>query len=485
MISRRFAFSTCVATLACTAILVAGVNGGVNAQTVATSVPLAVVLHVTTDPLLNLDGKTQGSARERLVDLAEGLESWQEPDAGFPMSLAVSPVLCDELELFASQEARRVLSSLRSLARRADVLSAPYADVNLPYLVRDDEIRTEIERGRLKLRDCLAKNPVDILMPPGFDLDDQAVDVARSVGIDTSMSNRTGVPVRSGATDEHGAITLVPPTDATSVGEGRLQGALVIPAADQSWASRVATAASADEVEVVTLERLTDTALRIFVDFPDREAPSDEPRRSVVRARRNLESFDNFTLPGNPLRKRFRAVYARALAAASLAWSDAEERPQDERPDNQTEDAAARRSEDLADAIADEAEKVTTFSGSFLFSARRGKVPITVTNKASYPVRVRINVSSPKVDFPDGTSQVVTVEPPGNSRVEFSAITRSTGTFPILVRLTSPDRSIAFDTAELSVRSTAVNISALVLTVGGAFLLIAWAVRRRGRKRAA
>jgi hypothetical protein len=468
----------CVALLA-VAITAVGVCAGANAQTAPSALPLAVVLHVAAEPILKLDGKPHASARERLVDLAEGLESWQEPDAGLPLSLAVSPVLCDELELLATPESRRVLSTLRSLARRADVLTAPYAEVNLPYLVRNDEVRKEIERGRLKLRDCLAKRPIDVLMPPGFDLDDQAVDVARSLGIETSLSNRAGGPVRSEATDEHGAITLVPRTDAASVVEGRLQGALVVPGADPSWASRIATAASADEVEVVTLDQLTEGALRVFVDFPDRETPNDETRRAVVRARRSVEAFETFTLTGNPMRKRFRVGYARALASASVEWSD-----EDERSDDQANDAAARESAVLTDAIQDEAGKVTTFSGSFLFSARRGRVPITVTNRASYPVRVRINVSSPKVDFPDGTSRVVTVEPPGNSRVEFAAITRSTGTFPILVRLTSPDRSIAFDTAELSVRSTAVNISALVLTVGGAFFLIAWAVRRRGRKRA-
>ena len=469
-----------VATLAA-AITTIGVCAGAGAQTGTPSrLPLAVVLHVTADPILKLDGRPEGPVRERLVDLAEGLDSWQEPDAGFPISLAVSPVLCDELELLATEEANRVLTSLRSLARRADVLSAPYAEVNLPYLVRDEEVRTEIERGRLKLRDCLAKRPIDVLMPPGFDLDDQAVDVARSLGIDTSLSNRAGAPVRSEATDTHGAITLVPHTDAASAVGGPLQGALVVPADDPSWASRIATAASAEEVEVVDLEQLTEGALRVFVDFPDPEAPNDEARRAVVRARRSVEAFENFTLTGNPLRKRFRASYAHALASASLAWSD-----EQERSDDDIDDASARESDAVAEAVRGEAAKVTTLSGSFLFSARQGRVPITVTNKASYPVRVRINVSSPKVDFPDGTSRVVTVEPPGNSQVEFAAITRSTGTFPILVSLTSPDRSIAFDTAELSVRSTAINISALVLTVGGAFFLIAWIVRRRGRKRAA
>lgn len=477
MITRRIALLGCLTSLVA-AVAAIGVSVGAKAQTPPSLRPLAVVLHVTTDPLLKLDGKPQGSARERLIDLAEGLDSWQEPEAGFPMSLAVSPVLCDELELLATQEARSVLSSLRSLARRADVLSAPYAEVNLPYLVRGDEIRTEIERGRQKLRDCLAKPPVDVLMPPGFDLSDQAVDVARSLGIDTSLSNRTGAPVRSDATDEHGAITLVPRTDAALVGDGRLQAALVVPAADPSWTSRIATATSAGEVEIVTLERLTEGALRVFVDFPDNESPDDETRRAVVSGRRRVESFENFTLSGNPLRRRFRAVYARALAFASAAW-----RADQEGSDEEAE-AAVSEAEALSDAIRAEAEKVTTFSGSFLFSAPRGRVPVTVTNKANYPVRVRVNVSSPKVDFPDGTSRVVTVEPPGNSRLEFSAITRSTGTFPILVRLTSPDRSIAFDSAELSVRSTAINISALVLTVGGAFFLIAWVVRRRGRKRA-
>ncbi len=462
-----------------TAVLAVGTTGIAAAPTaIAAPRPLAVVIHVTTKPILNLDGRPESSARTQLVAIAEALDTWRSPDAGLPLSLAVSPVLCDELETLATPEARRVLSTMRALARRADVLSAPYSEVDLSYLDREAEVRDEIQRGRATLRECLERAPIDVLLPHGFDLDDQAVDVARSLGIDTALSNRAGAPVRSDPTDEHGAITLVPQTNAADLGTGRLQGALLVPADDPSWASTIATASSAGEVEAVTIGRLAQGAPRVFVDFPDPETPDDAVRRAIVRARRAVQSFENFTLGDNPLRRRFRIGHARALATASAVWSD-------EKRDGKkvSEEASIRSSEALLDAVQDEFHSVTTPGGSFIFSARRGRVPVTVSNGAKYPVKIRVKVSSPKLDFPDGTSKVVTVEPPGLP-VEFSAIARSTGTFPTIVRLTSPDRTVVFDTAELSVRSTAVNFSALVLTIGGAFFLIAWLVRRRGRKRA-
>ena len=338
--------------------------------------------------------------------------------------------------LLATPEAQRVLSSLRSLARRADVLSAPYAEVNLPYLVRDDEVRTEIERGRLKLRDCLAKRPVDVLMPPDFDLDDQAVDVARSVGIDTSLSNRTGVPVRSEATDEHGAITLVPRIDAASVGEGRLQGALVVPASDPSWASRVATAASADEVEVVTLERLTEGALRIFVDFPDRETPTE--RRAGPWCVHGGTSNPSTTSP-------FRAIPCESGSGPSMPEPSRRLRlrgaTRTSVPITKPTTAPPSNPRILPTRLGTRPRR-SRLSAARSFFRTAGQSTNHGDQQSELSRSRAINVSSPKVDFPDGTSQIVTVEPPGNSRVEFSAITRSTGTFPILVRLTSPDRTI-------------------------------------------
>jgi hypothetical protein len=91
-------------------------------------------------------------------------------------------------------------------------------------------------------------------------------------------------------------------------------------------------------------------------------------------------------------------------------------------------------------------------------------------------------LASSKLTFPDGAESVVTVDPPGDTTV-FAALARSTGTFPVQVRVTSPDRDVVFHSGELTVRSTAANLPALVLTAGGAVFLVGWSARQLRRRR--
>jgi hypothetical protein len=94
---------------------------------------------------------------------------------------------------------------------------------------------------------------------------------------------------------------------------------------------------------------------------------------------------------------------------------------------------------------------------------------------------VTVNVSSPKLDFPDGDSRVVTVQPPGDT-ITFVAVARSTGSFPMLVSVEDAKGSFVLDRGELTVRSTAANLPALAVTIAGFVLLIVFYVRRKKRR---
>jgi hypothetical protein len=189
-----------------------------------------------------------------------------------------------------------------------------------------------------------------------------------------------------------------------------------------------------------------------------------------------LATFEDYTMADNVLSDTYRIAYARALATTSDEWHEHLSDPDADGTRGQ------RGADRLVAAIRDEGRKLTATGEAVLFTSRRGSFGITVANRTDYRVRVRVSASSSKLDFPDGSSRVVTIEPPGGP-IEFAAITRSSGTFPTLFTLTSPDRSIVFDRGTLSVRSTAVNFSAIVLTAGGAVFLFGWIARRRARRR--
>jgi hypothetical protein len=78
----------------------------------------------------------------------------------------------------------------------------------------------------------------------------------------------------------------------------------------------------------------------------------------------------------------------------------------------------------------------------------------------------------------------VTIPPHGDT-ITFEAEARSTGSFPMTVRLTSPNGRVDFASGKVVVRSTAANVLALVLTLSGALFLVAWSSRDFIRRRIA
>jgi hypothetical protein len=188
-------------------------------------------------------------------------------------------------------------------------------------------------------------------------------------------------------------------------------------------------------------------------------AASHAHSSAVANAGHALRVFDAVTQDDNPRRAIFRTVLARARGGV-----------------NESRTTSINRALAMSRAIQRVIERVTIADGSVTFTSQSGSVPVTISNRNGFPVKVRIELASPKVDFTGGSSRNVTIEPPGDT-VTFSARARSSGTFPITVDLVIP-RQGRVDTARVSVRSTAVNVSAVVLTAGGALFLGYWLIRR-------
>lgn len=449
-------------------------------QPVVPDLDLAVVVAFDAPPLLTLDGTPSEDAARTVRWMTEALN--QLLDGGLrdvPISVALSPVLCDELVSSTSPDARRVRTLFRDLAARAPVLLRPYADVRLPDL-EDFEIAPQIELGRTTLTSCSAPGsaPSEILFPPDLRLDGRLVGAGREV-CDACVVVASGLaPAESlGSTPARvGRVELVParlveptdvPNDVLLRFAAQRVAAAVVSAERDDLGTFIAGLANDPRVRLRPLSELTGGSRVRSSRFPPADDPPRTYRRGVERARRSFDQFLGYTLGDNPQAAVFRTALARARSTAEWDgdWS-----------------VGTRRAARLASEIARQAQLITAAAGSVTFTSQRGSVPVTVTNAATYPVRLRVELSSSKLSFPDGASRVVVVDPPGDTIV-FSAFARSTGTFPVLTRVTSPDRAVRFHAGEVTVRSTAANVSAVVLTSGGAVFLLAWGFRHRRRRR--
>jgi hypothetical protein len=116
-------------------------------------------------------------------------------------------------------------------------------------------------------------------------------------------------------------------------------------------------------------------------------------------------------------------------------------------------------------------------------TSRHGAIPVTVTNSGDQRLTVVLRLSSPRVDLPP-VSESFTVNPhePVTRRVEVG--TRATGTFPIRVEVLTPDGKVRIvQNGQVTLVSTAFNRVALILAGGAVGFLLLWWGRKNGRRR--
>jgi hypothetical protein len=462
-------------TLAILAALLFSTRPAVAAAQEATGLELAVVIPITSPPLFAPGGSPAREADVRLADLAEQLQSLTSPDlADIPIALAPNPVFCDELQWSGSPAAQRVRSLMQMLGARYPLLSSPYAEVRLPRLTRA-QLRVEVAAGRRALRSCAGVTPIGVLHPPDLQLDEDVLDALNASAVNALLGPADRIaeePSRIGGLTAIPAETVSPgasPNDAVIRFRTHRAAVAIVPPDRADLITFIAALANDPRIELRPVTDLVGDAQDRSATFPPLPEAPDAYDRALEGTRAALARFRSYILRDNRLAAVLRTTFARARGSAE--WND-------------RWSVGRRRAAAIIESIRRQQRLITIEEGDVTFTSRRGSVPVTVRNGARYPVRVRIALASPKLEFPDARTRVVTVDPPGDTIV-VAALARSTGTFPVQVQLTSSDRSIRFDTGELTVRSVAANVSALVLTGGGALFLVGWYARRVLRRRRA
>ncbi len=121
-------------------------------------------------------------------------------------------------------------------------------------------------------------------------------------------------------------------------------------------------------------------------------------------------------------------------------------------------------------------------SETFVFSARQGDLQFIVINGTDYPVKIALDLFSPNLSLTE--TELIDTYQPGNQPITVEATARTSGEFPIRVRLATPDGYPITETT-IKIRSTSLNRIALTLTVGALAFLILFYVLRALRRRAA
>lgn len=123
-------------------------------------------------------------------------------------------------------------------------------------------------------------------------------------------------------------------------------------------------------------------------------------------------------------------------------------------------------------------QKVTLTSSS-------GKIPLVITNALPVTALVRITVSSPKLEFPDGTTYEIVLSPSNTTRTDIEVTTRASGAFPLDVEVSTGGGGLPVATSRIDVRSTAISgLGLFVSILAGLFLLVWWARHFRHSRRA-
>lgn len=418
-----------------------------------------------------------------------------------------------------------MLERLRALAGRlgTEFVALPYASPSIPALVHaglGPDLRTHIERGKALVREVLGVEPsATIFRPPGSALSPSALDLLGLMLGEDGLTETLLVDPEVLAPPA--ASILSPPAVAafrTASGptptiapdpilEERTESVPEDPALAAMW--------TIGELAALYLEQPSlDRGAAIV--FSEDEAPHPvflrqlliglrpAPGVTVLRPTNASRVVVSETRDDDPpleerglqQSSRSASMSTAVTAAIERARADIERleavQAQPELVDRIASDVLLSESryllgrEDLALAfvngarrsVASEFAKIHPPDESLVvtLTSRGGLIPLNILNDADYPMRVRIALQSPKLEFLNGASRSVLLEPPGE-HFDFSVRAQTTGRFPVGIEVQTPDGT-PIATSTIVVRSTAYNRVALFLTIGAALFLALWWGRR-------
>jgi hypothetical protein len=131
----------------------------------------------------------------------------------------------------------------------------------------------------------------------------------------------------------------------------------------------------------------------------------------------------------------------------------------------------------VRESLVREFRKIEAPSGtSITLTSHGGVIPLTLRSVAAYPVRIRVTLRSPRLDFLEGRSREVVLEEEAQA-LTFPVRAQTTGRFPVRILVDTPGGH-RISESRIVVRSTAYNRVALFVTVGAAAFLALWWGRR-------
>ncbi|HVF75967.1 MAG TPA: DUF6049 family protein [Acidimicrobiales bacterium] len=468
-------------------------------------------------PALRPDGVRQlpDRDRDRLVGLAAAVDAHRE----VPLTLKPTPETLQALASSPDDAARNAVATLARATTGRQVVGATYVPVPpTAFASLRSEATSQVQRGSQVLDQLLAAEPdpnlavveehldetalqqfrdqqVDHLVVPDPLLTPVDLDVTlaqpfelenREVRRPVALAADAGLAAHFSRGDDPALAAHHLLADLAVLyfdRPGRSRGVVALPprswSGDRSFLDTVlAGVASSPIVAGATVEA-------IFKDVP----PITTGRRNDVLRRSPVPPPANVG-PGALPAERIQNTRRRIRSFAAMLDTD---NPRDDTVDEillvgQSVDLDPRRRAAYLDGVDSLIAKELTLvrvpqDRSITLTARRGEIPITVLNEADYPVRLVVDVDSDKLAFPAGSTRSVELAR-RNTTEQFVVEARTSGAFPLRVRLTSPDGGLVVGETRFTVRSTAISGVGLVLSAGALLVLAAWWARHlvRGRR---
>jgi Family of unknown function (DUF6049) len=446
--------------------------------------------------------------------------SWRLRSGGKPTTVAAGDR--------RSRDAAGFLDDLRTAASRDQPAVFPYANADVPALVRNQsDSQAALQVGRTVVRADLGTAPDQRLAWPVDGAIDAAVlQTLAAAGADVVVLDPRRLPT-SATTTQNATVDLgegMLQSQRALVGDPVLSAALTDPraaSAPAEWAQRVLA-----ETAVVWLERPNASEPRgILLAPPHDWRPTPAFFRALARGLaaapwlrvQRASTLADGVAQGPDTGERRLATISAADVAAGLpdAYLDRVDQVRSELASFQRtvgpgfqpaagfeQNLLIAESSDWRPAtarargrayvravqrgIAGVYRRVDVESTRVTLTARHGKIPITVRNDGAQRLAVVLRLSSPKVDLPPEANEPFVLEPHRRSTQLLEVGTRATGTFPIRVDVLTPDGAEPIADGEVVIVSTAFSRVALVLSGGAAgFLLLWWRFGRRrpGRDR--
>ncbi len=477
---------------------------------------LSLVLPVHAAAGLPPTGARQLQGADDLAAVSSGLEA----TANTPLALAPTPETLATLAASTDDKAVALLKSLQQRAATTTVLAGTYVPTSLPALLAAglaSDATTQMVRGSETVADTLRVRPDARTWLAQGPLDDAAIAMLGERGVDRVVTSDTDL-----RPDGSQRLTVTQPF-LLSGGEHQLPAVVADAGLSTYFDNRTTPALAASHL-------LADLSV-IYLDQPGGD------RRGVVavapsswRVDRQLLEAAVSGLNQNPIMEPVsldtlftgvapakgdsgRTVVRRAapVGAGGLTDMAADLRNSRVRLDalgsvlgpgtadhgNLDERLLLAESTDLRtnrqrqaylDAVLtgiDNQRRSIRIPGgrSFTLTARSAEIPVTFQNRTGVPAKVVVKVQSEKLDFPQGSTQMLDLTRL-NTTQRFTVVSRTSGAFPVRITLESPDGNLMIGQARFTVRSTAASGVGLVVSIGAAVFLAVWWGRHalRGRR---